>query len=578
MTVSASRKSWSPGRVAIVALTALMATIAGCSRSKDKIPVAKVRDRVITLAQFEDSFNRVAPKYLPKKTGYEGLREFLDTLIKKEIMAIKADELGYDKDPQIVENMKAFRKMGLQALYLKAQVGDIEVTEEDIKDYKRKMSMMLTVKEILVDTPEEGEEVYRQLKQGVDFESLAKKYSKTPDASMGGRMLTMAYGSYAPEFQDPIFELPVGGFTAPLESPYGYFIIKVLKKDRRTPPMQSEEEIKRVVHAYKSLPKQHAVTKRMEKEAGLTWYMDNLRIVFEALPPDRPVTNPPPRGSEKKPILQFSEEDLQKPLATYKDKVITIKDFSDMYDKTSFFARPRKEFRLMGIRVFLEKQIVAELVEDAVKKFGPESNPIIKKAMDRKKEEIMVSKMFDELVSSQTKVTPDEVEEFYQTNIDAYRRPEQRRFGVILTGSKNAAMEAYERIKAGEDFLAVAMKYSIDVETKPNQAETDFLSRGDQPELDKVGFALENIGDVSEPFMTSKGWVILRLVERKPERLLRLDEVWSSVEADLKRMKDDERLEQLIAKWKKSIPIEIYEDNLKKAKVKPRLTEARVRM
>ena len=45
-------------------------------------------------------------------------------MINRDVMAVKADELGYDKDPSIAQGMEAFRRMTLQVAFLSKQVGD----------------------------------------------------------------------------------------------------------------------------------------------------------------------------------------------------------------------------------------------------------------------------------------------------------------------------------------------------------------------------------------------------------------------------------------------------------------------
>jgi parvulin-like peptidyl-prolyl isomerase len=96
------------------------------------------------------------------------------------------------------------------------------------------------------------------------------------------------------------------------------------------------------------------------------------------------------------------------------------------------------------------------------------------------------------------------------------------------------------------------------------------LTKGNQPELDEVGFSLAKIGDISQPFQTSRGWVVLKLVEKSPERVRSLYEVEDGVRNDLSTLKSDARLKEFMAKWKEKIPIKIYEKNLQKADVHER--------
>ncbi len=553
----------------LLGLAALL--VVSCSKSKDKIPVAKIKDQVITLAQFEEAYSRVNPSYLPQAEGFEKLRQFLDTMIDKEVMAIKADELGYDKDDYVKNGLEAFRKLGFQAAYLKFRVADkVKITDKKLRDYYDKLGTIVTIKQIMVDTEEEAAEVTRLLEEGADFESVCKEHSKGPDAAQGGRVMTVGFGRFLSHFQDELFRQPVGGITKPIESPYGYLIIKVLKiekmKQRQTFE-QIRDEIEPTVRSLEEVRLMNERSEEVRERAGVEFYSENIRIVFEALPPDRPLTTPPKREDEVYPLLTFEEPELDRALATYKDKSITIRDFSDLYDRMSFFERPRREFRFTGIKKILIEIMMNELVQEEMKRSRIEEQPELVELIEKKKEELMVTRLFDELVSKQVVLTMEEIQNYYEDNLELYKIPEKRRFGIVMTGSEDTAQEAYDKLQAGMSLARVAQLYSIDEATRSNLGETDLLARGNQQELDDVGFDLENVGDISKPFQTSRGWVVLKLIERVPERVRSLAEVQNAVEADLKNLRSDARLKELMAKWREDLPIDVFEKNLKKAEV-----------
>ena len=70
-------------------------TIASCGKRED-VKLAEFKDHVITIGEFEKAYANVDAKFLPKATGIDGNREFLNTMLNKEVMAFKADELGYE--------------------------------------------------------------------------------------------------------------------------------------------------------------------------------------------------------------------------------------------------------------------------------------------------------------------------------------------------------------------------------------------------------------------------------------------------------------------------------------------------
>ncbi len=552
----------------IVLALPLALLVTSCGKREDA-KLAEFKDRVITVGEFEDAWARVDESFLPKATDRnEKIREFVTTMLNRKVMEYKADELGYDKDPTVVQGMETFRKMGLQAGYLKRRVADqITVSEEEVREHYANKGVVLSVKQILCDTPDEANEAYQMLLEGNDFDSVLRQYSKSPDAEEGGKVVTIAYGAYSPILQRKLFPLKVGEFTEPIETPYGFFIIKVL---RRTQPKQKEpfEEIRdrleKEVRVQKEMLLTNEVSKKIREKYGVKWYWDGLRVCFEALPPDRPMSSPPSRSEEVYPLLYFDEKDLDKPVVSYKNKTLTVKDFSDYYDQASFFNRPRREYRLGGIRTFLTERIMAELVVDEMKESNIEKDPEVARAIQAKQYEMMVNRLYDDMVNKQTEVDVKQMRNYYNDNLEAFRVPEKRRFGIIVCGDKETADKAYEEIQNGELFRNVALAYSIDEETRRKLGETELMARGEQAELDEVGFSLPRLGAVSKPFQTSRGWVILKLVERVPSRLYSFEEAKPSIRAALKQQANEKRLNELLDKWKKELGVVIYEKNFKK--------------
>ena len=558
--------------IAPVFLVPLLLT--ACSKSKEDSPVAKIKDRTISVATYEATWFKVDPKFLPETDDLEGRLEFLDTMIDKDVLALKADELGYDKDEYVVKGMEAFKKVGLQAGYLKLKVADkIDVSEKNLREYYKNYGVTYHVKQILVDTHDEAEQVYDILADGADFETVCREYSKGPDAEEGGRIVNALYGTFPPDFHNELFSKKVGEITRPIESPYGYFVIKVVSENR--PAQRPFDEVRADIEQLVTNQQQIQLTNEMaadvRRRAGFEWYEDNLKTAFVYLPADRPLTSPPNRDDEIYPLLRIEPQDLDKPLVGYKGKFITMKDFSDLYDRASFFRRPRRERRLGDVKHFLLEIVMNELVEDEMAQSGIENEPEVAELLSRKREQLMVDKLYQDLIDKQTIVGPAEIESYYQDNMEQFRRNEERRFGFILTGDRGAAEEAYSLLRDDVPFERVAEQYNVE-DLRQGLATDRFILKGENPDIDEHGFALARVGEFSKPFETDRGWMVLKLYERKPERILTVAEAQADIGRYLKTLKNEERLNELLVKWREEYPIEIYEKNLMKADLESRPT------
>ena len=94
-----------------------------------KAPLAKIDDVVITIGEFEERINRQSPYIRARYTSLEQKKEFLDSLVRFEILAKEAYKRGLDKDPEVVRTMK---QVMIQKLM--ANEFDSKVTADTVKD------------------------------------------------------------------------------------------------------------------------------------------------------------------------------------------------------------------------------------------------------------------------------------------------------------------------------------------------------------------------------------------------------------------------------------------------------------
>jgi parvulin-like peptidyl-prolyl isomerase len=227
-----------------------------------------------------------------------------------------------------------------------------------------------------------------------------------------------------------------------------------------------------------------------------------------------------------------------------------------------------------GIRTFLVERIMSNIIPLEMKRSNIENDPEIKAVMQGKLEELMINRLWDDMINSQTVVTEKMIREYYNEHIDDFGVPEKRRFGVIITGDVAEAQKAYDEIQSGTLFRTVAMAYSIDETTKRTLGETELITQGEQPEMDEVGFALSGVGAVSEPFETSRGWAVIKVTETEEAGSFSFEQARLPIQGALKEEINDDRLNEFLEKWKEELNVTIFEDNLEKIQVVERIIDA----
>ena len=98
------------------------------------------------------------------------------------------------------------------------------------------------VRQLLVDSHEEGLEALRLLNEGEDFVEVSRNMSRAPNAADGGELGFFDQGSLSPEIDAVIFSLAPGEFSEPVQGPSGYHVFHVLEVIPAGPPDLAEVE------------------------------------------------------------------------------------------------------------------------------------------------------------------------------------------------------------------------------------------------------------------------------------------------------------------------------------------------
>jgi peptidyl-prolyl cis-trans isomerase D len=125
----------------------------------------------------------------------------------------------------------------------------VQISDSDYEQaYKARQAQFKTpeqvdVRHILVKTKEQALDIKKQLEGGADFAALAKKYSEDPGSKdTGGLYKNVEHGKMVPEFDKAAFELPVGKISDPVQTNFGYHILKV--DAHRQPGQRTLAEVK----------------------------------------------------------------------------------------------------------------------------------------------------------------------------------------------------------------------------------------------------------------------------------------------------------------------------------------------
>lgn len=88
--------------------------------------------------------------------------------------------------------------------------------------------MKINAAHILVKTDSEALMLKEQLENGADFSTLAQQHSSCPSGKDGGNLGFFGRGQMVKPFEDAAFNAEVGSVTNPVQTQFGYHLIKRL--------------------------------------------------------------------------------------------------------------------------------------------------------------------------------------------------------------------------------------------------------------------------------------------------------------------------------------------------------------
>lgn len=202
--------------------------------------LAKVGDVEITLGHVlvlnEDlpsEYRSIEPQTL--------LSGILDQLIQQELLSAEADKESLRYRLAVENEARA-----VAANTILEEVSDAATTEEALGEvYEERYGAWVApleyrARHILVETEQEAEALVETLAGGADFAELAKEKSTGPSGPNGGDLGWFVAERMVPEFSQAVAEMEVGAISAPVQTQFGWHVIK-LEETREVPPPHISE-------------------------------------------------------------------------------------------------------------------------------------------------------------------------------------------------------------------------------------------------------------------------------------------------------------------------------------------------
>lgn len=199
--------------------------------------LAKVDTMVITEADVDSTIAALGQRG-EAYNNPQGRKAVLEQLINKNLMLCEAKKNLYEYDPKFKAELAKIKDEMLANFAIEKAISSIKVTEEEAKKFydEHKSELVggetVDASHILVDTEEKATEILASINDGkITFEDAAKEHSTCPSKEKGGNLGEFGKGQMVPEFDNAVFAMQVGEIKGPVQTQFGYHLIKLNKKN-----------------------------------------------------------------------------------------------------------------------------------------------------------------------------------------------------------------------------------------------------------------------------------------------------------------------------------------------------------
>jgi parvulin-like peptidyl-prolyl isomerase len=539
---------------------ALVISLAGCGSDPDEPVLATVAGDPITLSEFRSFAERIPDGMKEGETPYERDRQLLESLVDRELLLRAALDTGVESDPEVQDDLEQFERRYLRKLHYQEYIARrVTITPEEVEAHHRATGRdrALRLGAIMLHEAAAADSIHALLKAGADFKALAREHSvHEPTAPKGGDFGTyLVRDQMPPEAGKAAADLAVGAFTEPLRETLGregrfHAIYMVL--DEVPSPLSVSEAI---------VVEEVALRKRDER---MLEYLDSLRSVYPVQvrgPTVRLVAERISEAGETDPDL--SDPEVGEVIATYADHEVTVGGFFEMARRAKAKVGGADS---LAIAQLLRDRILSELfIEAEIEAAGLREDAGLRKAVDLKRQELLVTALRRREVTSHVRASDEEARRFYDENPDQFTRPEYTAIVEIVVASDTMAMRLRRELEEGADAEALAAEHTL----RPGAAHHDgrlnvsVFTQSFFPVLAEKVQEVE-VGGVGGPFEVAMGHSVFKVLEREAYKDPYNEESERRARAYVRIGKANRGYTEYVRGLREEYPVQVFEDRLRR--------------
>jgi peptidyl-prolyl cis-trans isomerase C len=246
--------------------------------------VAKVDGREITDSDMALAESEIGLE-LGSAPAEQKRRYLVEYLIETNLFASAADSEKMTSGPDFEKRLAFSKLRAAQQVYFDKKIKDA-IGEGAAKGFyedqvqKIKTEDEVNARHILVGDETQANEIAGKLAKGGDFAALAKEFSVDGGSKEnGGDLGFFGKGQMVPAFEKVAFELAKGETSKPVQSQFGWHIIRI--EDKRQKPPPSFDQVKGQIMGQLMKSQAQTVLGDLRKKAKIEYFDANIKKQIE---------------------------------------------------------------------------------------------------------------------------------------------------------------------------------------------------------------------------------------------------------------------------------------------------------
>ncbi len=535
----------------------------------------------------DNRINKLPPMYQARYKTVDGQKKVLDLLITEKLFYKKALEENFDKNPQVIKDIKKAAEPYYTSLYKKKNITDkVKVSKRQIKKYYKKnivqfyerplskIYYLVTKSEKKRDKIVAWLEYKKAVKEGktptvdkkfkTDFVNVLNSYCDNNYViNHSGIIDGIRNNGYIPGvgkdavLDSLIAKAPLMEWQGPIKTGDNYSFFKVIKRIPGHTKSLDEvtEQIRMRLRPINEKKIYDKVLKKLKKKYKVVIeksFIDSVNFI----------NTPQTKQYNNKEIMHSKK---------YPELNITVAQINDIFRKLP--ARRKAELNNPGAIKFWMYEYLHDKIFYLAAKHDKHLNLDNSPEFQQKKLAIILRKAYKTLVTDSLKVTDDEAKKYYEANKNLFLVKGYRKVQVFKFDSEKMAKKALKKVrkalkKNDEDAInKVVETMSL---LKDDKGVIDYVYQnnivpgiGKDPEFSKLIWNTK-VNELSDIFFDSKWkYVFVRILKETPNKYQSFEKKKDYCKNMVMRKKSMDAFNKLKANIEKEFHLKKYEDRLK---------------